>query len=180
MRLLFLAALLAAGEAVSSAHAEAYENKSIPTYVETPAGFTIRPAAIAGYDLALRIDSTGNSFRPARGETRLCDVLFIASRSEQTQQWFNERWNDEVVASDVRRPYIAHLHLKSETPFELGDVKGIEHVGPVRRDKETIAMASLVLTLRGLTGLYCMLRAEQAEAGLPVTRSIRAAIRPPK
>ena len=124
MRLLFLAALLAAGAAVSAAHADVYENKNIPIYVETPAGFTICPAVIAGYDLALRINSTGNSFRPARGETRLCDVLFIASRSEQTQQWFDERWNDEVVASDVRRPYITHLHLKSDTPFELAGVKG--------------------------------------------------------
>src|SRR5262245_7251780 len=51
------------------AHADVYDNKSLPLYVETPAGFAIRSAAVAGFELALRIDPSGDFPRRVPGET---------------------------------------------------------------------------------------------------------------
>ena len=180
MRFLSFAALVVAGAAAVPAAAEIYDDKSLPFYVETAPGFPIRPFAMEGFTLALRIDATGNFPSRARGESYLCDILFNAVPVERTQGWINERWNDEVVASEVRRPWIAGLHVKSETPFEMGDVAGMEYVGPMRGNPSTVMMASVAVTPRGRLGMHCMLRAEQAEAALPMLRSIRATIRPPK
>lgn len=181
MRLLSRAALLvAAGAAALPAAAEVYDNKSLPIYVKTPAGFPIRPFAMEGFTLALRIDATGNFPSRAPGENYLCDILFKAVPVERTQGWINERWNDEVVASEVRRPWIAGLHVKSETPFEMGDVAGMEYVGPMRGNPSIVMMASVAVTPRGRLGMHCMLRAAEAEAALPMLRSIRDTIRPPK
>lgn len=180
MRLLSLATLVIAGAAALPAQAEIYDNKSLPIYVETPPGFSIRPFAVEGYALALRIDPTGSFPNRARGENYLCEITFKAVPSERAQQWFNDRWNDEVVASQARSPLIPVMHLKSEATFELGDVVGMEYVGPMRRDQSAVMMVSVAVTPRGRLAMNCAVRAEQAEAALPVLRTIRATIRPPK
>jgi hypothetical protein len=72
------------------------------------------------------------------------------------------------------------MDLKSEQTFALGDVTGMEFVGPVKQDPTALLMMSLLNTPRGGLQLTCILRATQADTVLPVIRSIRATIRPPK
>jgi hypothetical protein len=91
MRTLFLAALLA-GMISGTAHAEVYDDKSLPIYFKTPDGFTIRPSTKAGYDLGLDIAPPADYPGLVAGETRLCGVYFKAARSGESQQWLNGRW----------------------------------------------------------------------------------------
>lgn len=57
-----------------------------------------------------------------------------ASPLEQTQH-----------GSTTAGPTIDALRLKSETPFEPGDVAGMEHVGPMRRDQSTVMAISVAV-----------------------------------
>ena len=179
VRHLLLAAFIA-GLLATSARAETYDDKSLPLSVRTPDGFTIRASEAAGYDLVLHIDPVGDfPTRPAR-ETRLCDLRFKAAPSRDSQQWFNGRWKDQAVLSQVRGLVERILEIRSEATFTLGDVVGMEFVGTVRQDQTAVTMMSLALTPRGQLQMSCAVLAEQADKALPVLRSIRDTIRPPK
>ena len=183
MRLLFRAALLvAAGAAALPAAAEVYNNKSLPIYVETPAGFPIRPGSVPGYDLVLRIDPTGNFPRRAAGEDFLCEISWksVPSQQARTQQWLNDRWTDEAVMTQALGAITPIMQVKSDQTFTLEDVVGKELVGPVRKDPSTVVVMSIANTPRGRVQMLCMLRAAEVEAALPVLRSIRDTIRVPK
>ena len=177
MRALFLAALVAA---VSPAQAEIYDNKSVPIYLETPAGFTIRPATVAGQDLVLNIDLAAGSPGRTGGEAHLCQLRFEAVAVQQTQDWFNARMKDEALLAQARVPLEEVLTLRSETPFALGDVVGREYVGLSRENPKAVAVVSMIVTPRGRLTMNCMLRAEYADSTLTVVRMIRDSIRPPK
>lgn len=183
MRLLLLAAL-AAGLAVASAHADTYEDKSLPFAVQAPAGFTIKRVEAAGYDLALRIDPAGDfPRRPNVGDgPRLCDLRFkAAAPSAETQASLNARWKDEEALARVRFTFRTVLaDLRSETAFTLGDVVGREYVGVTRLDPTIMSVTSLAYTPRGEVQMSCFVLAEQADKALPVLRSIRQSIKPPK
>ena len=183
MRLLSRAALLvAAGAAALPAAAEVYNNKSLPIYVETPAGFPIRPASVPGYDLVLRIDPTGNFPRRADGEDFLCEISWKAVPSQQarTQQWLNDRWTDEAVMTQALGAVTSFMQVKSDQTFTLEDVVGKELTGPLHKDPSTVVVMSIANTPRGRVQMLCMLRAAEVEAALPVLRSIRDTIRVPK
>jgi len=179
VRHLLLIAFLA-GLPAAPAHAEIYEDKSLPIYVRTPDGFAIRAAEAAGYELVLHIDPVGDFPRRAARETRLCDLRFKAAPSRDSQQWFNGRWKDEAVLVQVRGLVDRILEIRSETTFTLGDVVGMEFVGTVREDPTAVTMMSLALTPRGQLQMSCAVLAEQADRALPLLRSIRDTIRPPK
>ncbi len=170
----------AVGLSVAPALAETYDDKSLPLHVHTPDGFTIRAVEATGYDLVLHIDPVGDFPSRAARETRLCDLRFKAAPSRDSQQWFNGRWKDETVLSQVRGLVEGILEIRSEATFTLGDVIGMEFVGIVRQDPTAVTMMSLALTPRGQLQMSCAILAEQADKALPVLRSIRDTIRPPK
>ena len=183
MRLLPLVALLVvAGAAALPAAAEVYDNKSLPIYVETPAGFPIRLGSVPGYDLVLRINPTGNFPRRAAGEDFLCEISWkwVPSQQARTQQWLNDRWTDEVVMTQALGAFTSFMQVKSDQTFTLEDVVGKELIGPMRKNPSTVVVISIANTPRGRVQMLCMLRAAEAEAALPVLRSIRDTIRLPK
>jgi hypothetical protein len=182
MRLLSLAAFVIAGAAALPAAAEVYDNKSLPFHFETPAGFPIRPGSVPGYDLVLRIDPTGNFPRRAAGEDFLCEISWKAVPSQQarTQQWLNDRWTDEVVMTQALGAITSFMQVKSDQTFTLADVVGREFIGPMRKDASTVTMMSIANTPRGRVQMLCMLRAAEADAAVPVLRSIRDTIRLPQ
>ena len=179
MRNLLLAALLT-GMVAAAAHAEVYDDKSLPIYFRTPDGFTIRPSTKAGYDLGLDIAPPADYPGLVAGESRLCGVYFKAARSGEGQQWLNGRWKDQAVLASVRESVGRIMEVKSEKTFALGDVTGMEFVGPVRQDPTAVLAMSMLNTPRGGLQLTCIVRATQADTVLPVIRSIRDTIRPPK
>jgi hypothetical protein len=181
MRSWFLAALaVVAGATVAPAHAEIYDNKSLPLYLETPAGFTIRPVTVAGQDLALQINPVGSFPGRVAGEPYLCQLGFRAAPKAETQEWFNARMKDEALLAQARQPISEVLTLRSETAFNLGDAVGREYVGLSRDNPKAVVVLSILTNPRGGLLMSCLLRAEQADAALPVVRSIRDTIRPPK
>ena len=183
MRLLLLAGLVVAAASVAPAHAEVYDNRTLPFYFRTPEGFPIRPGTVPGYDLVLRVDPTGNFPRRAAGEDFLCEISWkpVPSQQARTQQWLNDRWTDEVVMTQAMGAFTSVMQVKSEQTFTLAaDVVGKELIGPLRTDPSTVVVMSIANTPRGRVQMLCMLRAAEAEAALPVLRSIRDTIRPPK
>lgn len=182
MRLPLLAALVVAAASVAPAHAEVYDNKSLPIYFRTPEGFPIRPGSVPGYDLVLRIDPTGNFPRRAAGEDFLCEISWksVPSQQARTQQWLNDRWTDEVVMTRALGAVSSFMQVKSDKTFTLADVVGKELVGPMRKDPSTVVVMSIANTPRGRVQMLCMLRAAESEEALPVLRSIRDTIRVPK
>src|SRR5688500_7794265 len=183
MRLLSRAALLVvAAASVAPAAAEVYDNKSLPIYFRTPEGFPIRPASVPGYDLVLRINPTGNFPRRADGEEFLCEISWkwVPSQQARTQQWLNDRWTDEAVMKQALGAVTSFMQVKSEQTFALEDVVGKELTGPMRNESSSVVVMSIANTPRGRVQMLCMLRAAEAEAALPVLRSIRDTIRLPK
>ena len=182
MRLLLLAGLVVAAASVAPAHAEVYDNKSLPIYFRTPEGFPIRPGTVPGYDLVLRIDPTGNFPRRADGEDFLCEISWkwVPSQQARTQQWLNDRWTDEAVMKQALGAVTSFMQVKSAQTFALEDVVGKELTGPMRNDSSSVVVISIANTPRGRVQMLCMLRAAEAEAALPVLRSIRDTIRVPK
>lgn len=189
MRSLFLAALVV-GTAIAPARAEIYDNKSIPFYLQTPNSFAIRPVAAAGYEVALDIDPVGDFPAKVADEMRMCILRFKTEPSGEPQQSLNRRWTDEAVLAQARGPVGGLMDVKSEKTFVLrdrmgadttaGDVVGIEYVGPLRKDPTAVLFMSLALTPRGRLMMNCLVRDGQAERALPMLRSIRDTIRPPK
>jgi hypothetical protein len=184
MRSLFLAALVV-GTAAAPAHAEVYDNKSIPFFLQTPAGFAVRSVTAAGYEVALDIDPVGDFPDKVADETRMCIVRFKTEPSTEPQPSLNRRWTDEAVLSQARGPVGGLMDVKSEKTFALpdttgGDVVGIEYVGPLRKNQAAVLFMSLALTPRGRLMMNCLMRDGQSERALPMLRSIRDTIRPPK
>jgi hypothetical protein len=184
MRSLFLAALVV-GTRVVPAFAEVYDNKSMPFFVQTPASFAIRPVTVAGYEVALDIDPVGNFPDKVADESRMCILRFKAEPSGETQYALNRRWTDEAVLAQARGPVGGLMDVKSEKTFALpdrmgADVVGIEYVGPLRKNPKAVLIMSLALTPRGRLMMNCLVRDGQAERTLPILRSIRDTIRPPK
>jgi hypothetical protein len=182
MRLLLLAGLVVAAASVAPAQADVYDNKTLPIYFRTPEGFPIRPATVPGYDLVLRINPTGNFPRRAAGEDFLCEISWksVPSQQARTQQWLNDRWTDEAVMTQALGAVAAIMQVKSDQTFTMADVAGKELIGPMRNDPSTVVVMSVANTPRGRVQMLCMLQAAEAEAALPVLRSIRDTIRPPK
>ena len=184
IRSLFLAALVV-GTAVAPARAEIYDNKSLPFYLQTPNSFAIRPVAAAGYEVALDIDPVGDFPAKVADEMRMCILRFKTEPSGEPQQSLNRRWTDEAVLAQARGPVGGLMDVKSEKTFVLadataGDVVGIEYVGPLRKNPTAVLFMSLALTPRGRLMMNCLVRDGQADRALPMLRSIRDTIRPPK
>jgi hypothetical protein len=184
MRSLFLAALVV-GTAVAPLRAEVYDDRSIPFYVQTPNNFTIRPVMAAGYEVALDIDPVGGFPDKVGDELRMCILRFKAEPSGETQQALNRRWTDEAVLTQARGPVGGLMNVTSEKTFTLadataGDVVGIEYVGPLRKDPTAVLFMALALTPRGRLMMNCLVRDGQADRAVPMLRSIRDTLRPPK
>ena len=179
MRTLLVAVLMAVVTG-APARAEVYEDKSVPIYVQTPPGFTIRTGADSGYDLVLNIDPVGNFPSRAAGEAHLCGIRYKVQPSQYTQEAINARVNDQAVQAQARVPIAAVLNLKTERMFTLGEVAGLEYFGTMREEPTAVSLLSVIVTPRGRVQIACFLPADQAEKALPVLRSIRDSIRPPK
>lgn len=184
MRSLFLAALVV-GTALAPAHAEIYDNKTVPFYVQTPNSFAIRPVTAAGYEVALDIDPVGDFPAKVADELRMCILRFKTEPSADPQQSLNGRWTDDAVLTKARGPVGGLIELKSEKTFVLpdtkaGDVVGIEYVGPLRKNPAAVLFMALALTPRGRLMMNCLVRDGQADRALPMLRSIRDTIRPPR
>ena len=178
MRRLFLAVLLAV--AVAPAGADSYNDSVSGLYVATPDDFTISRSAREGYDLVLDINPVGSFPNRVEGQARFCGLYFRAAPSGETQQWLNSRWKDEAVLVQARRLVDRVMQVKSEEAFTLGDVVGLELVGPARQDPSAVFMMSLVNTPRGQLQMTCLLRSDQAAKAAFALRAIRDTIKPPK
>ena len=111
--------------------------------------------------------------------------LVSDDRHREPQQSLNRRWTDEAVLAQARGPVGGLMDVKSERTFALadttaGDVVGIEYVGPLRKNPTAVLFMSLALTPRGRLMMNCLVRDGQADQALPMLRSIRDTIRPPK
>lgn len=179
MRRLFLAALVA-GAAVAPASADSYKDATTGISVATPDDFTITRGVREGYELVLHINPVGNYPSRVEGESRLCGIHFKAVRSTETQQWLNSRWKDEATLAEARRRLDRVMEVKSEETFSLGDVVGLELVGPSRQDAGAVFMISLANTPRGQVQMACLLRSDQAARATFALRAIRDTIKPPK
>lgn len=179
MRRLLLAALVA-GAAVAPASAESYNDATTGISVATPDDFTITRGMREGYDLALHINPVGSYPSRVEGESRLCGIYFKAVPSGETQQWLNSRWKDEAMLAQLRRLFDRIMQVKSEETFTLGDVVGIELLGPSRQDPSAVVMTSLANTTRGQLQMSCLLRSDQAPKAAFALRAIRDTIKTPK
>ena len=183
MRTLLLAAFLA-GTVASTAQADVYDDKNVPIYLRTPDGLAIRPVATAdaaGNDLGLDIAPTGSFPGKVAGESRWCGIYLKRVAAEDTQQWLNARLKDEATLVRVRTLMAEAMEVKSEKSFALdGDVAGMEYIGPMRGAPAAVVIMSLFNTPRGNLQLTCIVRATEADVVLPIVRSIRDSIRPPK
>ena len=179
MRALVVAVLMAV-VAGAPARAEVYDDRSVPIYVQTPPGFTIRTGAASGYDLVLNIDPVGGFPSRAAGEDHLCGVRYKVQPSQLTQEGINARIRDAAVQAQARVPMAEVLDLKSEKLVTLGDVVGLEYFGTMRDMPAAVSVTSVIVTPKGRLQMACFFPADQAEKALPVLRSIRDSIRPPK
>jgi hypothetical protein len=179
MRRLFLAAAILAAP-VAPASADSYKDATTGISVATPDDFAISRGVREGYDLVLHINPVGSYPSRVEGESRLCGLYFKAVPSGETQQWLNAQWKDEAKLAQARRLFDRVMQVKSEDAFSLGDVVGLELVGPARHDPGAVFMMSLANTPRGQLQLTCLLRSDQAVKAMFALRSIRDTVKPPK
>ena len=184
MRRPFLAvpilAALVAVVPVAPASADTYNDATTGIYVATPDDFTIRRVVREGYDLVLDINPVGSFPSRVEGQARFCGLYYRAAPSGETQQWLNARWKDAAVLAQARHLVDRIMQVKSEETFTLGDVVGIELVGPSRQDPSAVVMTSLANTTRGQLQMSCLLRSDQAAKAAFALRAIRDTIKTPK